>query len=85
VPQPVSIEEGKNSSHTDEMVITLLPRLWNGSCEHGVIVGAGGMGKTVSLVRLWKTYLDRIHCGGLGTDKIINPVIFFFLVFLSFL
>ncbi|UCH95024.1 MAG: SMEK domain-containing protein, partial [Candidatus Aminicenantes bacterium] len=63
VPQPVSIEEGKNSSHTHETVITLLPRLWNRSCEHAVIVGEGGMGKTVSLVRLWKTYLDRIHSG----------------------
>ncbi len=63
VPQPVSIEEGKNSSHTHETVITLLPRLWNRSCEHAVIVGEGGMGKTVSLVRLWKTYLDRINSG----------------------
>jgi hypothetical protein len=63
VPQPVSIEEGKNSSHTHETVITLLPRLWNRSCEHAVIVGEGGMGKTVSLVRLWKTYLDRIDSG----------------------
>lgn len=63
VPQPVSIEEDKNSSHTHETVITLLPRLWNRSCEHAVIVGEGGMGKTVSLVRLWKTYLDRFDSG----------------------
>jgi WD40 repeat protein len=63
VPQPVSIEEGKNSSHTHETVITLLPRLWNRSCEHAVIVGEGGIGKTVSLVRLWKTYLDLINSG----------------------
>jgi WD40 repeat protein len=63
VPQPVSIEEGTNSSHIHETVITLLPRLWNRSCEHAVIVGEGGMGKTVSLVRLWETYLDRINSG----------------------
>jgi WD40 repeat protein len=63
VPQPVSIEEEKNSSHTHETVITLLPRLWNRSCEHVIIVGEGGMGKTVSLVRLWKSYLERFESG----------------------
>jgi WD40 repeat protein len=68
VPQPVSIEEGKNSSHTHKTVISMLPRLWNRSCTHAVIVGEGGMGKTVSLVRLWKTYLDRINS---GLDEII--------------
>lgn len=31
--------------------------LWKKSCWHAVIVGEGGMGKTVSLLRLWKEYL----------------------------
>jgi hypothetical protein len=63
VPQPVSIQEGKTTSHSHETVITLLPRLWDRPCQHTIIAGEGGMGKTVSLVRLWKTYLDRVHSG----------------------
>jgi len=59
VPQPVSLEEENNCSQTDETVISLLPRLWNRPVEHAVIVGEGGMGKTVSLVRLWETYLNE--------------------------
>ncbi len=59
VQQPVSLEEGNNDSHTGETVITLLPRLWNRSCHHAAIVGEGGMGKTVSLVRLWKLIWNR--------------------------
>lgn len=32
--------------------------LWKKSCWHAVIVGEGGMGKTVSLIMLWREYLE---------------------------
>ncbi|NIM11095.1 MAG: NACHT domain-containing protein, partial [Candidatus Aminicenantes bacterium] len=58
VPQSVSgDDEGYDK---DETVITLLPHSWKQSRKHAVIVGDGGMGKTVSLVRLWESLLDRI-------------------------
>ncbi|MDQ1354369.1 MAG: hypothetical protein QG657_4678, partial [Acidobacteriota bacterium] len=66
VPQPVSLEGDNNGSQTNETVITMLPCLWNRPVEHAVIVGEGGMGKTVSLVRLWETYLNR---AAPGTDE----------------
>ncbi|MCX6583265.1 MAG: SMEK domain-containing protein [Candidatus Aminicenantes bacterium] len=66
VPQPVSLEGDNNGCQTNETVITMLPRLWNRPVEHAVIVGEGGMGKTVSLVRLWETYLNR---AAPGTDE----------------
>ena len=66
VPQPVSLEGDNGSSQTNETILTMLPCLWNRPVEHTVIVGEGGMGKTVSLVRLWETYLDR---AAPGTDE----------------
>jgi hypothetical protein len=50
VPQPVSSE--LDAYGKEETVITLLTRWWQGPCKHAVIVGDGGMGKTVSLVLL---------------------------------
>ncbi len=36
----------------------LLPLLWRRSCKHAMVKGDGGMGKTVSLVRLWERLTD---------------------------
>lgn len=39
--------------------------LWKESCWHALIIGEGGMGKTVSLISLWKEFLgktDRQQC-----------------------
>jgi WD40 repeat protein len=55
--QPVHGED--EVSNKDETVINLLPRLWEQSLKHAVIVGEGGMGKTVSMVRLWQILLER--------------------------
>jgi WD40 repeat protein len=63
IPQPVTIEKDKDDTVSDETVITMLPRLWNRACKHVVIVGEGGMGKTVSLVRLRETFLNNIENG----------------------
>ena len=35
-----------------------LESLWHSECPHALLVGAGGMGKTVSLIQLWERYLD---------------------------
>lgn len=35
-----------------------LEALWPAECTHTLLVGAGGMGKTVSLIQLWEHYLD---------------------------
>ncbi len=37
-------------------VLDALPKLWEEACCHTVLKGEGGMGKTVSLVRLWQEY-----------------------------
>ncbi len=34
-----------------------LEALWPTECSHALLVGAGGMGKTVSLIQLWEHYL----------------------------
>jgi WD40 repeat protein len=36
-----------------------LAALWQQPCPHTVIVGTGGMGKTVSLIRLWREFLEH--------------------------
>lgn len=36
-----------------------LPLLWKKGCPHAMIVGPGGMGKTVSLLRLWERWVDK--------------------------
>ncbi|NIM15498.1 MAG: hypothetical protein GTO45_26255, partial [Candidatus Aminicenantes bacterium] len=64
VPQPVSGED--EVYNKDETVITLLPHSWKQSGKHAVIVGDGGMGKTVSLIRLWESLLVKSFSGGPG-------------------
>jgi len=61
VPQTVKIE--KIETTINETVITMLPQLWQNECIHTVITGEGGMGKTVSLVRMWEIFLNRVESG----------------------
>ena len=56
--QPVSMDGEKKDK--EDTVITLLPRLWERGCVHAAVVSEGGMGKTVSLVRLWDIYLESV-------------------------
>ncbi|MGE5343174.1 MAG: SMEK domain-containing protein [Candidatus Omnitrophota bacterium] len=58
VPQPVAIEKNEDEAIRDETILTMLPRLWGRPCHHVVITGEGGMGKTVSLVRMWEKLLN---------------------------
>jgi len=69
VPQPISGEDEKFNK--DETVVTLLPRAWKQSHKHAVIVGDGGMGKTVSLVRLWESLLIKSFLGGPDASRAI--------------
>ncbi|NIM13175.1 MAG: NACHT domain-containing protein [Candidatus Aminicenantes bacterium] len=47
-------EEGEEAKPQD--ILSALAMLWNKKCKHAVILGEGGMGKTVSLIRLWDEY-----------------------------
>jgi predicted NACHT family NTPase len=53
------IAEGEEDEQRN--VLTALPKLWEKSCTHTVILGEGGMGKTVSLIRLWNEYLEKSY------------------------
>lgn len=76
IPQPVSLEEAGEEAgkERDDTVIHLLPRLWSKTHKHAVIVGEGGMGKTVSLVRLWETLLERCREGLKGPVPVFIPL-----------
>jgi hypothetical protein len=76
IPQPVSLEEAweEAGKDRDDTVIHLLPRLWPKIHKHAVIVGEGGMGKTISLVRLWETLLDRSREGLKGPVPVFIPL-----------
>ncbi len=56
------VEEKKKLTGVDETgvirnnILEALPGLWGEECCHTVLKGEGGMGKTVSLIRLWKEY-----------------------------
>ncbi|NIM15373.1 MAG: SMEK domain-containing protein [Candidatus Aminicenantes bacterium] len=52
----VEIEDQRHKDEVSVNVLDALPQLWEQECKHTVLVGEGGMGKTVSLVRLWKEY-----------------------------
>jgi len=47
-------------------IIRALPMLWKHEVKHAVIVGEGGMGKTVSLLHWWEKLLD--------TGEPLNPL-----------
>ncbi|MCP5102717.1 MAG: hypothetical protein GY950_05040, partial [bacterium] len=40
-------------------LLEVMPLLWKGQNKHAVIRGEGGMGKTVSLVRLWEKFTGQ--------------------------
>lgn len=56
INQQVLIE---GMAKSPQNVIEALPLLWKKACRHSVILGEGGMGKTVSIVRLWEDYLKK--------------------------
>jgi WD40 repeat protein len=56
IMQNVLIE---GEDETPRNILEALPLLWKREYKHSFILGDGGMGKTVSIVRLWKDYLDK--------------------------
>jgi hypothetical protein len=57
---PVVVDEKADEFPDDERVSTsvleAIPRLWQEECRHALLKGEGGMGKTVSFIRLWEQY-----------------------------
>jgi WD40 repeat protein len=56
------IVDGKADEFPDEervstSVLEAIPRLWQKECRHAMLKGEGGMGKTVSFIRLWEQYI----------------------------
>jgi hypothetical protein len=45
-------------------LLDIIPLLWQEGNKHAVIKGDGGMGKTVSLVRLWDEFTKHYHAAG---------------------
>ncbi len=50
-------QRGDSLEKSSPGIINALPCLWNNKVPHAVIVGDGGMGKTVSLIHLWEKFL----------------------------
>ncbi len=44
-------------------LLDIIPQLWQNECRHAVVKGDGGMGKTVSLVRLWDEFTKDYQAG----------------------
>jgi len=40
-------------------ILETLPLLWKRDNKHSFILGDGGMGKTVSIIRLWENFLEK--------------------------
>jgi hypothetical protein len=45
-------------------LLDIIPMLWQEGNKHAVVKGDGGMGKTVSLVRLWDEFTKDYHADG---------------------
>jgi WD40 repeat protein len=61
IDAPVKLNKGQKGEEPSHSlnVLNAIPHLWKEECKHALIVGAGGMGKTVSLIRLWETFLSN--------------------------
>jgi WD40 repeat protein len=53
-----NVEVNQSNEINKKTILEALPELWNYQVKHAVIVGAGGMGKTVSLLHWWENLLD---------------------------
>ena len=49
----------EGEDETPRNILEALPLLWKREYKHSLVLGDGGMGKTVSIIRLWKDYLDK--------------------------
>jgi len=57
---PVTVDgkadELESNDNVSISVLEAIPRLWQEECRHAMLKGEGGMGKTVSFIRLWEQY-----------------------------
>lgn len=49
-------DEIEINGNVSTSVLEAIPRLWQEECKHAMLKGEGGMGKTVSFIRLWEQY-----------------------------
>jgi hypothetical protein len=58
---PVTVDgktdELSSKDNVSTSVLEAIPRLWQEECRHAMLKGEGGMGKTVSFIRLWEQYI----------------------------
>ncbi len=52
------LTDHQRNNSISENILSSLPKLWAEDCKHAVLIGEGGMGKTVSLIRLWEKLTD---------------------------
>lgn len=57
---PIQVQNGNTKSELHEAV----QQLWEQPVTHALLVGAGGMGKTVSMVHLWDYFLQQKSYAG---------------------
>ncbi len=76
IDTPVQLnEESDDSGDTNSMnVLEAIPRIWKEDCVHAMLVGEGGMGKTVSLIRLWENLLDDKNFNAMVPVPIFIPL-----------
>ena len=49
-------DEFPDDERVSSNVLEAIPQLWQEACRHAMLKGEGGMGKTVSFIRLWEQY-----------------------------
>lgn len=49
-------DEFPDDERVSSNVLGAIPQLWQEACRHAMLKGEGGMGKTVSFIRLWEQY-----------------------------
>jgi len=57
---PVVVDGHKTNQEGNSKIVAsvlkAMPEFWLGKCRHALLKGEGGMGKTVSFIRLWEQY-----------------------------
>ncbi len=76
IEAPVRLNDAQDESNETNSLNALeaIPRIWKDDCRHAMLVGEGGMGKTVSLIRLWERLLDDKNFNAMLPVPIFIPL-----------